>query len=136
MTATCSSDATSAVDSPTAPQMPVTLDTKGGVRTSKEQRRAILDEFERSGLSAVRFAKQTGLKYSTLAGWLQRYRRTKPRRPGRPLQLLEAVVDPLPGPVTGTPLALQLPGGVRLELNDPNQVPLAAALVRALEKSC
>jgi hypothetical protein len=52
--------------------MPVTLDTKGRVRTSKEQRRVILDEFGRSGLSAVRFAKQTGLKHSTLAGWLQR----------------------------------------------------------------
>jgi len=116
--------------------MPVTLDTKGRVRTSKEQRRVILDEFERSGMSAVRFAKQTGLKYSTLAGWVQRYRRTKPLRPGRPLRLLEAVVDSLPGPVTGTPLVLQLPGRVLLELSEANQVPVAAALLRALEKSC
>jgi transposase-like protein len=116
--------------------MPVTLDTKGRVRTSKEQRRVILNEFERSGISAVRFAKQTGLKYSTLAGWLQRYRRTKPRRRGRPLRLLEAVVDSLPGPVNGTALVLQLPGGVRLELSEANQVPVAAALLRALEKSC
>lgn len=136
MTTTCSSGSTSAVVSPTAPQMPVTLDTKGRVRTSKEQRRVILNEFERSGISAVRFAKQTGLKYSTLAGWLQRYRRTKPRRRGRPLRLLEAVVDSLPGPVNGTALVLQLPGGVRLELSEANQVPVAAALLRALEKSC
>jgi hypothetical protein len=136
MTATCSSGSTSAVVSPAAPQIPVTLDTKGRVRTSKEQRRVILDEFGRSGLSAVRFAKQTGLKYSTLAGWVQRYRQTKPRRRGRPIRLLEAVVDSLPGPVTGTPLVLHLPGGVQLELNEAKQVPLAAALVRALEKSC
>ncbi len=136
MTATSSSGSTSAVVSPTVPHMPVTLDTKDRVRTSKEQRRVILDEFERSGMSAVRFAKRVGLKYSTLAGWVQRYRRSKPLRSGRPLRLLEAVVDALPGPVTDTPLALQLPGSVRLELNDPNQVPLAAALVRALEKSC
>ena len=116
--------------------MPVTLDTKGRVRTSKEQRRVILDEFERSGMSAVRFAERAGLKYSTLAGWVQRHRRTKPLRRGRPLRLLEAVVDALPGPVTDTPLVLSLPGGVRLELNDPKQVPLVAALLRALEKTC
>lgn len=63
----------------------VTLDTQGRVRASKEQRRLILAEFERSGMSAARFAKQTGLKYSTLAGWLQRYRRPKP--PGRARQV-------------------------------------------------
>ena len=136
MTTTCSSGSTSAVVSPTAPQMPVTLDTKVRVRTSKEQRRVILDEFESSGMSAARFAQRAGLKYSTLAGWLQRYRRTKPRRRGRPLRLLEAVVDSLPGPVNGTALVLQLPGGVRLELNEAKQVPLLAALLRALEKSC
>lgn len=96
----------------------------------------ILDEFEHSGLSAAQFAKRAGLKYSTLAGWVQRYRRTKPLRRGRPLRLLEAVVEALPGPVTGTPLVLHLPGGVRLELNAAKQVLLAAALVRALEKPC
>jgi len=136
MTVTSSSGSTSAVDSPTVPPMPVTLDTRGRVRTSKEQRRVILDEFERSGMSAARFAKRAGLKYSTLAGWVQRYRRTKPLRRGRSLRLLEAVVDSLPGPATGAPLVLHLPGGVRLELNEAKQVPLAAALLRALEKSC
>jgi hypothetical protein len=33
---------------PAAAKLPVTLDTKGRVRTSREQRRLILDEFERS----------------------------------------------------------------------------------------
>ena len=36
------------------------------------QRQTILAEFECSGVSAVQFAQRTGLKYSTLAGWLQR----------------------------------------------------------------
>ena len=45
------------------PKLPVTLDTKGRVRTSKEQRRLILAEFERSGVSATQFARRTGLKY-------------------------------------------------------------------------
>lgn len=115
------------------PKLPVTLDTKGRVRTSKEQRRIILLQFEQSGLSAARFAQRTGLKYSTFAAWVQRYRRTK--RPERkpPLRLLEAVVAP---PPPGPAVQVQLPGGARLELRDVNQISLAVALLRALEQSC
>jgi transposase-like protein len=113
--------------------LPVTLDTQGRVRTTREQRRLILAEFERSGMSAAQFARRTGLKYSTFAYWLQRYRRTK--RPTRkaPVRLVEAVLT------TATPataLTLLLPGGSRLEVREAGQVPLAAALVHALEKSC
>jgi transposase-like protein len=115
------------------PKLPVTVDTKGRVRTSKEQRRVILAEFAHSGLSAAQFARQTGLKYSTFALWVQRYRRTK--RPDRkaPVRLLEAVVASAslsPG------LLVQLPGGARLEIRAAGQVPLVAALLRALEQSC
>ena len=115
------------------PKLAVTLDTKGRVRTSKEQRRIILAEFERSGVSAVRFAQRTGVKYSTFAAWVHRYRRTKRSKRRSPLRLLEAVVGPAPL----TPgLRVQLPGGARLEISEAGQIPLAAALVRALEKPC
>ena len=117
------------------PKVPVTLDTKGRVRMSKEQRRAILDEFERSVESAAGFAKRTGLKYSTLAGWLARYRRPKPVRRVVPLRLLEVVVDPVPSTVAGA-LVLQLPGEVRVEVADEKQAALASILVRALAKPC
>jgi transposase-like protein len=115
------------------PKLPVTLDTKGRVRTSREQRRVILAKFEHSGLSAVQFARQTGLKYSTFAAWVHRHRRTK--RPGRrsPMRLLEAVVAPAP---LITALRVELPGGARLEIREAGQIPLAAALVRALEQPC
>jgi transposase-like protein len=115
------------------PKLPVTLDTKGRVRTSKEQRRLILAEFERSGVSATQFARRTGLKYSTLAGWVHRYRGRK--RPGQrsAVRLLEAVVAPAP---LISALKLELPGGARLEIREAGQIPLAAALVRALEKPC
>src|SRR5580658_124632 len=113
MTSTSSSDAPAASPSPPIQTVPVTLDTKGRVRASKEQRRLILAEFERSRVSAARFAKQTGLKYSTLAGWLQRYRRTKPQGRARQVRLLEAVVEQAQGPGGQNPAAmvLQLPGG-------------------------
>ena len=120
------------------PRVPVMLDTKGRVRVSKEQRRLILAEFEGSGISAVRFAKHSGLKYSTFAGWLQRHRRAKPKGPSRPVRLLEAVMEQKPG--TGGPnpavMVLQLPGGVRLEVTDERQAVLAGVLVRTLAKSC
>jgi transposase-like protein len=108
------------------------MDCRGRVRISTEQRRLLLAEFERSGLSVVQFAKRTGLKYSTFAAWIQRYGRK--RRPAlkSAVRLLEAVVAP-----KGTAcLQVQLPGGAKMELHELGQVALAVALVRALEKSC
>lgn len=116
-----------------SPTVSVSLDTKGRVRASKEQRRLILAEYERSGLSAVRFARLAGLKYSTFAGWLQRYRRAKPKGPAKPVRLLEAVVSP---PEPSASLVLHLPGGVRVEIGDVPQAELAAALVRSLARPC
>jgi transposase-like protein len=117
-----------------AAKLPVTSDTKGRVRTSRGQRRLILDEFERSGLSAVEFARRSGLKYSTLAGWRQRHRRSQ--RPGlRPVRLLEAVL-PTAAVAGSAKLPALLPRGARLELREAGQIPLAAALVHALAKPC
>jgi transposase-like protein len=128
-----SSDSVSTLATSSAAKLPVTLDTQGRVRTTREQRRVILAEFERSGMSAAEFARRTGLKYSTFALWVQRCRRTK--RPARkaPVRLLEAVLT------TATPasvLTVLLPGGARLEVREAGQIPLAAALVHALGKSC
>jgi transposase-like protein len=116
-------------------QVPVTMDTKGRVRTSTEQRRLILAEFERSGLSATRFAKRSGLKYSTLAAWVLRERRSKTPTQAPPVRLLEAVVDQAEGR-TSSSLMLLLPGGACLEVNNTQQAALAAELVRFLAKPC
>ena len=133
MTTASNPDSSSVVASSLMARLPVSLDTKGRVRTSPEQRRVILAEFGHSGLSAARFAQQTGLKYSTLAGWVQRYRRTKRPRRSQPVRLLEAVVS---SPPAAAVLPVQLPGGARLEITEARQLPLVVALVRALEKPC
>lgn len=115
------------------PKLPVTVDTRGRVRVTPEQRRQLLAEFARSGESAPSFARRLGLKYSTFAAWILRARRSR-RSPAKPpLRLLEAVVTPT---ATNLPLVLQLPGGARVELRDASHLPLVVALVRALEKSC
>jgi transposase-like protein len=118
--------------------VPVTVDTKGRVRTSKEQRCNILAGFERSGVSAAEFAKQSGIKYSTFAGWLQRHRRSKPKGQPSIMRLLEAVVEqPRSGAASSvSSVMLHFPGGMQIELSDEKQMPLAAALVRALAKPC
>ena len=133
MTTTSQSDSVPALAAASAAKLPVTVDTQGRVRTTREQRRLLLAEFERSGLSATQFARRTGVKYSTFAAWVQRYRRTK--RPARkaPLRLVEAV---LTSATPATVLTVLLPGGARLEVRAAGQVPLAAALVHALAKSC
>ena len=133
MITTSRSDGSPTVTPAVIPKLPVTVDTKGRVRTSKEQRRIILAEFEHSGLSAAQFARQTGLKYSTFALWVQRYRRTKRAGRNPRLRLLEAMVTPAPAK---SALLVQLPGGARVELREAGQVPLVAALLRALEQAC
>jgi transposase-like protein len=118
------------------PKVPATTDTKGRLRVSRAQRRDILAALARSGESLPRFARRTGLKYSTLANWVQHRRRSQ--HSGRPprLQLLEAVVESTQVAAADSPLVLQLPGGVRVEVADEKQVVLAASLVRALTKPC
>jgi hypothetical protein len=44
-------------------------DVLGRVKTPKERREQVLDEFERSGLSGKKFAALVGIKYPTLATW-------------------------------------------------------------------
>lgn len=120
---------------PALPTLPVTVDTQGRVRVSKAQRQVILAELARSGESLPKFARRSGLKYSTLAAWVARSRRSQPPARRAPLRLVEAVVAPAAAAAL-VPLVLQLPGGAHLELGALSQVSLVVALVRALAKPC
>jgi len=112
----------------------VQTDSKGRLRVSREQRKAVLAKFDQSGMSAAKFAALAGVKYSTFAGWVQRYRRAKPKALRR-LRLLEAVVDPSPSQERTSEhvLNVHLPGQVRIELSSLAQVPLVTELIRALQ---
>jgi hypothetical protein len=54
-------------------------DARGRVLVSRERRESLLDEYDRSGMSGVKFAQYLGIKYSTLAHWLQSRRRHRGR---------------------------------------------------------
>ena len=54
-------------------------DAQGRVLVSRERRELLLEEYDRSGMSGVKFAQYVGIKYSTLASWLQNRRRHRDR---------------------------------------------------------
>ena len=123
-------------------------DVRGRVRTPVERREMLLEEFERSGLSTPKFAQLAGVKYQTFAGWVHERRKKGPRASAMPasasaatsLRLVEAVVarEAEESPVvsrcpTGV-LQVYLSDGVRMEIGDASQLPLAVSLIRALNR--
>ena len=124
MITTSGSDNSSVEPAVVVPKLPVIADTKGRLRVSKVQRRDNLSALARSGESLPRFARRTGLKYSTLANWVQRSRGSK--RNGRPpqLRLLEAVVESPQGATAATPLVLQLSGHGHIKIHEVGQIEL------------
>ena len=118
-------------------------DERGRVQTPAARRESLLDEFERSELSAAKFAALAGIKYQTFAAWALRRRRqrgaVKPATTNADsVRWLEAVVatTPSPGDATAPGILVRLPGGVCVEVTDGRQVTLAAALVQALGRPC
>lgn len=50
-------------------------DRLGRVRVSAQRRRALLEEFDASSMSAAEFARWAGLKYQTFATWARKHRK-------------------------------------------------------------
>src|ERR1700743_446561 len=84
-------------------------DTRGRVRVPVERREELLNEFERSGISAMRFAKMVGVNYATFANWRQKRKKVRSQAPeegetaegapsrdagtSRPVRLFEAFTE-------------------------------------------
>ena len=125
-------------------------DARGRVRTPRDRREAILEEFASSGVSGAQFARLAGIKYATFANWVQQRRKKRataggtggaspaalnaPMGAAAPVRLFEALVDDARGalrPAAGAPrgLVIELPGGSRLVVESPVQMQMAAELV-------
>ncbi len=119
-------------------------DSLARVKTPPARKRELLEEFDRSGLSGAKFAALAGIKYSTFATWAARRKRASPAdtasgakvEGAAKVRWLEAVLDQAQGPAdkNASGLVVRLSGGARLEIADLNQIELAAALLRTLEK--
>jgi hypothetical protein len=109
-------------------------DAKGRVWTPREDRERLLDEFERSGVPATKFAELVGVKYQTLASWIQKRRKTRVAEAPKAAALnwVEAAVHSRP---TSSSLVVQLPGGISLTVSDAAQAVLAGQLLRAYSSS-
>jgi hypothetical protein len=114
-------------------------DVLGRVRSPRQRREQVLDEFERSGLSGAKFAELTGIKYTTFASWVQARRKKQGKYPKLskskvdPVRWVEALV-PQAGiaPSPGAPLVIQLPCGARMEISGDAQAALAALVLKRM----
>lgn len=120
----------------------MTVDGRGRVRVPVERREALLDEFERSGLSGVKFARLAGVKYPTFALWVQKRRKARLSAAAgeatkRPVAFAEALVEGETGVVLGGGggLVIELRGGAHIVVGSPVQLSLAAELLRMLGSS-
>lgn len=137
-------------------------DTRGRLRMPPQRRESLLDEFERSGVSAAKFARLVGINYATFAGWAQQRRKDRaasvsstsataplpePSRlaaavtSGAPLRLLEAVIEENAPckeqerkAFAAAGLVVELPGGCRMRIDSPVQLQMAAELVALITR--
>ena len=93
----------------------------------------MLDEFERSGVPATKFAVLMGVKYQTLASWIQKRRKKRGTEVARPAALnwVEATME---CQAAAGALVVQMPGRVTMMVSDAAQAALAGQLLRAYNR--
>lgn len=96
-------------------------------RSTPARRQQWLGQFDRSGLSAAAFARKHHIAYSTFCQWRQQ------RDRGTPVSFTEVEMA---RPHSLEPLVVELGPQARLRLNSPDQLELAAGLLKHLQASC
>jgi hypothetical protein len=127
------------------PEQILSQDTRGRVLVTPERRELLLAEYDRSGMSGMKFTQYVGIKYSTLAYWLQRRREQRRKekslvkagadpKPGRSNGgWIEAVVENASG--SGVPagtLRIYFAGGAYCQISSAAEMALAAELLGRL----
>ena len=120
-------------------------DAQGRVLVSRERRELLLEQYDRSGMSGVKFAEYIGIKYSTLAYWLQSRRRKREReklllKAGTDTEpsksnggWIEAVVENGSQPrVQGGALRIYFAGGAYCQISSAAEAALVAELLGRL----
>ena len=117
------------------------MDSRGRVQTPPQRREALLDEFERSGLSGRRFAEMVGIVPVTFSAWVCQRRRNRAeakKLSGRiePIALLEAVLEERSSPLVSVAerVVIELGGGAKVQVSTREQLALIAELVGLLSE--
>jgi hypothetical protein len=123
-------------DSGSATSSIIRTGSDGRLRYTAGQRQTLLDAFDRSGMSAMCFARQHGVQYQTFIAWIRKRRQnTTPSEiegPGFAEVLLN---DRQPAPSAGG-LRIVLPCGAALEVGSRAALPLAVELLNTLHRPC
>ena len=114
-------------------------DRAGRVQTPVDQQIAVVREYERSGLSGPRFAALTGINYQTFVTWRRKHgvgSSPQTSQLGQQVPFVEAVISAgargEPQGQAAVALVMELPSGVKLHLQCPAHIALAAQLVQTL----
>jgi transposase-like protein len=111
-------------------------DRRGRLRYTPEQKQALIEAYESSGLSGPRFAAMHGVNCQTLVSWLKKRRASDPNHHAL-RSLVPAELDATPPPhATTRPMEILLPCGVKLAVHTASQMNMAASLIRELSRPC
>ena len=119
----------------------VKVDSLGRVRTTPEEREAILAAYDAGGLSGPKFAEVHGINYQTFAGWrkMRDGKRRRGRGRGRKQKVRRTTVTLVEADTSSShqadvepDLRIELPGGATALVGDRRTVVLAADLLREL----
>ena len=128
------------------PEQILSQDARGRVLVTPERRESLLAEYDRSGMSGVRFAQYLGIKYTTLAHWVRSRRRQRQRekllmKAGADAEAgrsngrwIEAVVEKN-GSAARAPsgaLRIYFAGGAYCQISSATEMALAAELLGRL----
>ena len=126
------------------PEQILSQDARGRVLVTRERRELLLAEYDRSGMSAAKFAQYIGIKYSTLAYWVQRRRELRQKEKSlikaenaKPDlsngAWIEAVVEKASGPgIPAGALRIYFAGGAYCQISSAGEAALAAELLGRL----
>jgi hypothetical protein len=127
------------------PEQILSQDARGRVLVTRERRELLLEEYDRSGMSGVKFAQYIGVKYSTLAYWLQRRRKQRQKEKSLVKAVqgteagrsngawIEAVVEHPSGPgLASGGLKICFAGGAYCQISSASEVALAGELLGRL----
>lgn len=112
-------------------------DALGRVRTPREKREQILDEYERSGMSAAAFAAMVGVKYPTSASWVQQRLKRQALTASTPaaeatVRWVESVANPMGTADGECGMRVQIGEAVWVEVVNGQQARWVGEMLRAM----
>ena len=102
--------------------------SRGRIQISPERRAALLEEFDRSGMTGAGFARHYGIKYTTFAHWI-RQRKIERLAKTNPERFLLVTSEPN---ANTEGVRINLPNGASMSVASTSQAELAGVVIRAL----